>query len=166
MLDSLPPKWNLLLNSPTEVMGDEAEELEGDIRIFRPHLVTTGSLADMFRIFAEDDECPNTYNPQQETTPLDDVTVVYTDGSAIKCRTEDATAGASIFYGKDEPRNWSIQLPNEVGRTNQVSEIIGTKTVKRLCAQARNGTELKTLITPTPNTTHTNPQVHWGILMQ
>ncbi len=35
-----------------------------------------------------------------------------------------------------------------------------------LCVQARNATALKTLITPTPNTTHTNPQVCWGILMQ
>ncbi len=31
-----------------------------------------------------------------------------------------------------------------------------------LCTQARNATVLKTLITPTPNTTHTNPQVHGG----
>ncbi|SJL16817.1 uncharacterized protein ARMOST_20346 [Armillaria ostoyae] len=35
--------------------------------------------------------------------------------------------------------------------------------VKRLrCAYARNATESKTLITPTPNTTHTNPQVRGG----
>ncbi|KAK0215317.1 hypothetical protein EDD85DRAFT_962689 [Armillaria nabsnona] len=31
-----------------------------------------------------------------------------------------------------------------------------------LCMQARNATALKTLITPTPNTTHTNPQVCGG----
>ncbi len=31
-----------------------------------------------------------------------------------------------------------------------------------LCVQARNATALKTLITPTPNTTHTNPQVRGG----
>ncbi|PBK62340.1 hypothetical protein ARMSODRAFT_980802 [Armillaria solidipes] len=31
-----------------------------------------------------------------------------------------------------------------------------------LCAQARNATASKTLITPTPNTTHTNPQVRGG----
>ncbi len=31
-----------------------------------------------------------------------------------------------------------------------------------LCAQARNATASKTLITPTHNTTHTNPQVHGG----
>ncbi len=31
-----------------------------------------------------------------------------------------------------------------------------------LCAQARNATASKTLITPIPNTTHTNPQVHGG----
>ncbi len=31
-----------------------------------------------------------------------------------------------------------------------------------LCAQARNATASKTLITPTPNTTHTNPQSSWG----
>ncbi len=31
-----------------------------------------------------------------------------------------------------------------------------------LCTQARNATASKTLITPTPNTTHTNPQVRRG----
>ncbi len=31
-----------------------------------------------------------------------------------------------------------------------------------LCAQARNASASKTLITPTPNTTHTNPQVGGG----
>ncbi len=31
-----------------------------------------------------------------------------------------------------------------------------------LHVQARNATVSKTLITPTPNTTHTNPQVHGG----
>ncbi len=31
-----------------------------------------------------------------------------------------------------------------------------------LCAQARNATASKTLITPTPNTAHTNPQVRGG----
>ena len=31
-----------------------------------------------------------------------------------------------------------------------------------LCVQVRNATVLKTLITPTPNTTHTNPQVCGG----
>ncbi len=31
-----------------------------------------------------------------------------------------------------------------------------------LCMQARNATASMTLITPTPNTTHTNPQSSWG----
>ncbi len=35
-----------------------------------------------------------------------------------------------------------------------------------LCAQARNATASKTLITPTSNTTHTNPQSSWGDIMQ
>ncbi len=35
-----------------------------------------------------------------------------------------------------------------------------------LCMQARNATVSKTLITPTPNTTHTNPQSSWGDIMR
>ncbi len=35
-----------------------------------------------------------------------------------------------------------------------------------LCMQARNATASKTLITPTPNTTHTNPQSSWGDIMR
>ncbi|KAK0449348.1 hypothetical protein EV421DRAFT_1996187 [Armillaria borealis] len=40
----------------------------------------------------------------------------------------------------------------------------GHSVEETLCMQARNATASKTLITPTPNTTHTNPQSSWGIL--
>lgn len=52
---------------------------------------------------------------------------MYTDGSAIGCGTDEAAAGAGIFYGEGDTRNQSVRLPNEVGRTNQVSELVGAK---------------------------------------
>ncbi|PBK94269.1 hypothetical protein ARMGADRAFT_1029410 [Armillaria gallica] len=88
-----------------------------------------GTIADAFRIFAEGDECPSVYyHAENEPNTLDGTTIVYTDGSAIKGGTEEAAAGAGIFYKENDIRNRSIRLPNEVGRTNQVSEIVGAKT--------------------------------------
>lgn len=87
------------------------------------------TIADAFRIFAEGDKCPNVYyHAENEPNTPDGTTIVYTDGSAIKGGTEEAAAGAGIFYKEDDIRNRSIRLPNEVGRTNQVSEIVGAKT--------------------------------------
>ncbi len=48
----------------------------------------------------------------------------------------------------------NLLLHQGTGTTRNVEET--------LCAQARNATASKTLITPTPNTTHTNPQVCGG----
>ncbi|KAK0471380.1 hypothetical protein IW261DRAFT_1553545 [Armillaria novae-zelandiae] len=41
---------------------------------------------------------------------------------------DEATAGAGVFYQEGDVRNRSICLPNEIGRTNQASEIVGAKT--------------------------------------
>ncbi len=53
------------------------------------------------------------------------------------------------------------------GQSTRSSEISVTRYVEETqCAQARNATASKTLITPTPNTTHTNPQSSWGDIMR
>ncbi len=47
----------------------------------------------------------------------------------LTCKTfGGAAAGAGIFYQDDDTRNRSSRLPNEIGRMNQVSEMIGAKT--------------------------------------
>ncbi len=47
---------------------------------------------------------------------------------AMKNGSDEATAGAGVFYQDGDVRNKSIRLPNEVGQRNQASEIIGAKT--------------------------------------
>ncbi|PBK85263.1 hypothetical protein ARMGADRAFT_942332, partial [Armillaria gallica] len=94
---------------------------------FEPNLVTTGMLAEAFWIFIDTDECHTVYSPKGRDTIQDTLTTVYTDGSAIRCGTDEASAGAGIFYGEQDVRNRSIHLPNEVGRMNQVSELVGAK---------------------------------------
>lgn len=129
MLDVLSPKWNPLTNPPVrrpdEDEGNEGSDEEG--HIFRPNLTSVGSLADAFCIFVDTDKSPIVYNPEREDADLETPITVYTDGSAIKCGTDDAAAGAGVFYGDGDVRNRSIRLPNKVGKTNQVSELVGAK---------------------------------------
>ncbi len=129
MLNSLPPKWNTQANPPAETHGnnDMAEDPKENTSIFRPNLITKGSLADAFMICTEEDESPNVYNPRHEARTSDKITTVYTNGSGIQCGTDKSGAGTGVFYGEGDMRNQSIRLPNEVGRTNQISEMIGAK---------------------------------------
>ncbi|PBK83040.1 hypothetical protein ARMGADRAFT_945611 [Armillaria gallica] len=113
--------------------------------MFKPHLITMGTIADAFRIFVDNDESSNIYNnPGNEPTMPGIVTTVYTDGSAINCETDDAAPEAGIVYQNDNTRNHSIRLLNEIGRMNQVSEMIGAKTA----AEDIPTSDMMELVTP------------------
>ncbi len=133
LLDSLPPKWSPFVALPknrTVPTRDENEgDFDGDTSYFQPYLITRGSLADAFRIFTESDECAEMYSPpEQDPPPPQGRVVVYTDGLAMKNGSDEATAGAGVFYQDGDVRNKSIRLPNEVGQRTQASEIIGAQT--------------------------------------
>ncbi|PBK62505.1 hypothetical protein ARMSODRAFT_980573 [Armillaria solidipes] len=80
----------------------------------------------------------------------------------------------AITYETEEMRQARPAVPN-VSTTQSYNQVylgavlvsrmqIGKDIEETLCMQARNATVSKTLITPTPNTTHTDPQVLGGIL--
>ncbi|KAK0478880.1 hypothetical protein IW261DRAFT_1337230 [Armillaria novae-zelandiae] len=128
LLDSLPPKWDPRSRQVEAYELASSDDLD-DANVFKPHRVTQGPVTNSFRIFVEGEECNDVYHPENRQPTQEEITVVYTDGSAVKCGTEEAMAGAGVFYGENNVRNQSIHLPNEVGRTNQVSETVGAKTV-------------------------------------
>ncbi|PBK83573.1 hypothetical protein ARMGADRAFT_944786 [Armillaria gallica] len=73
MIRSLPPKWNPLLDPPTELPrdNDADKERDGNTSTFKPHLITMGTITDACRIFTDDNECHNVYNGfgNEPTTP-------------------------------------------------------------------------------------------------
>ncbi|KAK0433766.1 hypothetical protein EV421DRAFT_1741317 [Armillaria borealis] len=68
---------------------------------------------------------------------------------------------AGVEHEEKADADWIEALCIESGYVQRLAE--GSHNSEETpCAQARNATVLKTLITPTPNTTHTNPQSSWG----
>ncbi|KAJ3748252.1 ribonuclease H-like domain-containing protein, partial [Lentinula raphanica] len=51
----------------------------------------------------------------------------YTDGSCQHNGSDEAKAGAGIYYGEDNILNKSIRIPDNLPQTNQTGEIISTK---------------------------------------
>ncbi len=74
-----------------------------------------------------------------------------------------AVAGSSRSTSQDIPSSDPPDIEDIsllLSLTNWLRNLDASE--ETLCAQARNATASKTLITPTPNTTHTNPQVRGG----
>ncbi|KAJ7581353.1 ribonuclease H-like protein [Mycena floridula] len=62
---------------------------------------------------------------------------VFTDGSAVGNGAGEVSAGAGIFIALDDPRNRSIKIPDELGPSNQVGEVVAVKeAVETLPARA------------------------------
>ncbi|KAK0471379.1 hypothetical protein IW261DRAFT_1299730, partial [Armillaria novae-zelandiae] len=61
LLESLPPKWNPLVDPPTDVEIPPADEDDNEqdeqAKYFTPRLTTKGNLSEAFRIFVDGDEC-------------------------------------------------------------------------------------------------------------
>ncbi len=67
---------------------------------------------------------------------------------------------------EDQPAAHCCLLIMAILRAEVQVVLVAVAVEETLCMQARNATASKTLITPTPNTTHTNPQSSWGDIMQ
>ncbi|KAJ6524574.1 hypothetical protein B0H19DRAFT_972001, partial [Mycena capillaripes] len=131
MLNSLDNKWNPLEPQPEDYeddMGNRAVPENENENIFDLRITVKGTLADTFRIFTDGLEssktAPNTMlDPEPDEEPI----VVYTDESAKNSGTANAQAGAGIFLGQEDIRNRAIRVPDELGPSNQVGEILGIK---------------------------------------
>src|ERR1700761_6803048 len=85
----IPPKWNPLLmpEAPPRDKNEPASDDKDnkDTTSFEPNFITTGTLADIFRIFTEGDICnelPDLGRIQAATHPNDHLEVA-TDGSCM-----------------------------------------------------------------------------------
>ncbi|KAF8180507.1 ribonuclease H-like domain-containing protein [Mycena galopus ATCC 62051] len=52
---------------------------------------------------------------------------VWTDGSAIDNASDDIKAGAGVYFGQNNPMNMAIRVPDNLGPSNQVGEILAIK---------------------------------------
>ncbi|KAL0059957.1 hypothetical protein AAF712_013253 [Marasmius tenuissimus] len=134
MINSLPDKWNPTTPKPEDFEKEDTRwqiVSEEDAEPFDPRITTKGSLADAFRIFTGGECCndiPDTrLYPDNDTPTLH----VYTDGSCTHNGLPKAKAGSGIFVGDNDPRNRAIKIPQELGPSNQVGEIIAVKEVAR-----------------------------------
>ncbi|KAJ6537144.1 hypothetical protein B0H19DRAFT_858137, partial [Mycena capillaripes] len=128
ILNSLNKKWNLLEPQPEDYEGRAdaavAPQNENEV-IFDPKITVMGTLADTFRIFTDGLEsgrsAPDT---RLEPEPDEEPVIVYTDGSSKNNGTADAQAGAGVFFGDGDIRNRAIRVPDELGPSNQVGEVL------------------------------------------
>ncbi|KAJ7798981.1 hypothetical protein B0H14DRAFT_2234241, partial [Mycena olivaceomarginata] len=127
LLDQLPYKWDPRKSQPEdhEDQADGADD-DDDWVLFDRQVTVTGQLGEIFRIFTEGEvtnEVPD-MRLGEDNVPEEEIA---TDGSCFKNGYEDATAGAGVFYGEDNPKNQAIRLPATLEQTNQTAEMVAMK---------------------------------------
>ncbi|SJL15735.1 uncharacterized protein ARMOST_19240 [Armillaria ostoyae] len=105
-------------------------------------------------------------HPVQDYRKLNEMTIKNRYPLPLISELIDKLQGAKYFTKLDVRwgyNNVRIKEGDEHKAAFRTNQGLFEPTVEEtLCAQARNATALKTLITPTLNTTHTNPQVRGG----
>ncbi|CAK5265932.1 unnamed protein product [Mycena citricolor] len=141
MLDSLDEKWDPRKRQPEDYehkMTPKETEAAGERTIdIDQRVTTTGNIADVFRIFTEEEtnhsrtapSREHAENPDKETIELE----AYTDGSATKNGREGTEAGAGIYFEDDDRENKAIKVPNELGPSNQIAEMLAIKETIEIC---------------------------------
>ncbi|KAJ6539601.1 hypothetical protein B0H19DRAFT_869037, partial [Mycena capillaripes] len=129
LLDALEEKWDPREPQPEDYEDNQLprEGQEEETVGFDPRITTHGTIADTFRIFTN--ESPwnlRTMAPdsRHHADANEEKITVYTDGSAIDNRQDNAKAGAEIYFGESDPRNRSIRIPEGIGRSNNVGEMV------------------------------------------
>ncbi|KAF8059613.1 hypothetical protein FPV67DRAFT_1373029, partial [Lyophyllum atratum] len=118
LLQFLPPKWNPTTapNEETRVPGDSNDS---EWIVFQRGLVTSGPLADIFRIFTSGRTVgglPTLSPPTNSDREL-----------CINNGDDDAQAGAGVFCEADHPLNRSIKVPAAFVQSNQSAEMLALK---------------------------------------
>ncbi|KAJ3832003.1 hypothetical protein F5878DRAFT_548785, partial [Lentinula raphanica] len=129
LLRTLPEKWNPTSDLPEDHEPHELQppEIEGGIT-FDHRITVHGSLADAFRIFTQGNTINRIPEVVGDPQPAELKVEAYTDGSCQHNGSDDATAGAGIFYGEGNILNKSIRIPQNLPQTNQTGEIVSVKT--------------------------------------
>ncbi|KAF8054841.1 hypothetical protein FPV67DRAFT_1355171, partial [Lyophyllum atratum] len=122
LLRLLPPKWNPTTAPDQDTTIEESDEMNG-WETFERKMLTTGTLANIFRIFTSGTTTggiPDTYPQNTEGR----CTTVATDGSCLDNGEDSARAGAGVYYAVDHPKNKSIKVPTTFPQSNQTGELL------------------------------------------
>ncbi|KAF5352050.1 hypothetical protein D9758_009406 [Tetrapyrgos nigripes] len=133
LLNTLPQKWDPRREQPEdyEIGPDDHEgPRERNVETFDYRISTTGNLSDIFRIFTDETVPPSDEVLIRKVNAAEGPdTIIATDGSCMNNGQEDATAGAGVFYGRNDARNKSIRLPRRIEnrniiQSNQTAELV------------------------------------------
>ena len=92
---------------------------------FDKRVTTNGHIGEVFRIFTTGTVCNDRVMTDEETN-LGETLTVATDGSCLRNGRADATAGAGVYFGVNDPRNLSVRLPPNIPQSNQTGETIAS----------------------------------------
>jgi hypothetical protein len=136
LLNALEEKWDPREPQPEDHEEYHAPEAEADQETvdFDPGITTHGTIADTFRIFTRGaynlhDVAPDTRHADNGAEGI----VVYTDGSATNNGSEDVQGRAGIYFGEGDPRNLALRVPNGLGPSNNVGEMVAIKQAVEMC---------------------------------
>jgi ribonuclease HI len=138
LLDALEEKWDTREPQPEDYEDEQAPREGSDEETidFDARVTTHGTIADTFRIFTNTapknlhNVAPNT---RHSPNPNEDLIEIYTDGSAQNNGSENARAGAGIYFGDDDPRNKAIRVPDRLKPSNNVGELVAIKETVEMC---------------------------------
>ncbi|KAJ3735974.1 hypothetical protein DFJ43DRAFT_985430, partial [Lentinula guzmanii] len=131
LLDMLPPKWDPRSELPEDyeqkptANGNDSEE---KVIPFDRRVTTSGTLAEIFRIFTDENVQPSNQVPLlRQTIDEPRMITVATDGSCEHNGEENARAGAGIFITNWCSKNKSLKLPRYLPQSNQTGELVAAK---------------------------------------
>ncbi|KAJ3857351.1 hypothetical protein EV368DRAFT_30403 [Lentinula lateritia] len=128
LLLMLPQKWNPMHKIPADYEPSELEQpLIEDGQTFDWRVTSRGGITDAFRIFTEGEKCNTLPDTERTVTNTHRPIEAFTDGSCMHNGTDDASAGAGVFFPNGEYSDCTIRLPNNIQQSNQTAEIIAIK---------------------------------------
>ncbi|KAJ3924532.1 MAG: hypothetical protein NXY57DRAFT_969681 [Lentinula lateritia] len=131
LLNSLPKKWDPRSELPEDYQNKPipTSTLPSGENPFDTNITTTGSLANIFRIFT--DETIELINILPKLKPQPRIgeqrITIATDGSCENNDKQNAKAGAGVFIADKHAENRSAKLPQYVHQSNQTGEIVAVK---------------------------------------
>ncbi|KAF9073029.1 hypothetical protein BDP27DRAFT_1487656, partial [Rhodocollybia butyracea] len=141
LLAPLPEKWDPQSELPEDYQlkpkqddfpeGSPWDEI--DVRV-----TTRGTLAEIFRIFADPKCLPTNFLPDLKFTEANEIrATAATDGSCIDNGKENARAGAGIFFGEYNQDNQAIRIPPQLTQSNQTGDLVAVKIATETADKAR-----------------------------
>lgn len=133
-------KWDLRQLQPEDFEGTESRcnaINDDESSKFDKTLTMSGKLASMFRIFMEGDPCNEMLDKRNHTTA--EITIkAATDGSCYNNGSELVITGAGVTFYGHEDLDTALRVPANLAQTNQVGELLATRTLAKKAPRNRN----------------------------